>query len=221
MDVKFTLGLDFPNLPYYMEKDVICALLNIWTTFEGNFPGCNAQNRRRWAWPARTQSSGTSAARTTCAGTHSRRWSALIWLQSKSWIWGEVCTTKMVEVDQSLFAFLLKIFFTGTMLYTSSMTGMGLKLDLVSFDEKVFHSSHTLFTLKMLTMNILLSTKCSHWIAHLTQETTWKSSNWLWRQSPTSLATGSKSTSSLNLQTNFTFMLGPVVLDRKLAFVHQ
>ena len=48
--------------------------------------------------------------------------------------------TQMVKVDQSLFAFLFKIFFfTGTMLYTSSMTGMGLKLDLVSFDEKVFH----------------------------------------------------------------------------------
>ena len=57
---------------------------------------------------------------------------------------------------------------------------------------------------KMFTMNILNSTKCSQWIAHPTQETTWKSSNWLWRQSPTSLATGSKSTSSLNLQTNFT-----------------
>ena len=32
MDVKFTLGLDFPNLPYYMEKNVICVLLDIWPT---------------------------------------------------------------------------------------------------------------------------------------------------------------------------------------------
>ena len=30
MDVKFTLGLDFPNLPYYMEKNVICVFLDIW-----------------------------------------------------------------------------------------------------------------------------------------------------------------------------------------------
>ena len=47
MDVKFTLGLDFPNLPYYMEKNVISVLFNIWPTFEDKFPGCNAQNTRR------------------------------------------------------------------------------------------------------------------------------------------------------------------------------
>ena len=45
MDVKFTLGLDFPNLPYYMEKNVISFLSNAWTTFEDKFPGCNAQNK--------------------------------------------------------------------------------------------------------------------------------------------------------------------------------
>ena len=44
MDVKFTLGLDFPNLPYYMEKNVISFLSNAWTTFEEKFPGFNAQN---------------------------------------------------------------------------------------------------------------------------------------------------------------------------------
>ena len=182
MDVKFTLGLDFPNLPYYMEKNVISVLLNIWTTFEEKFPGCNAQNTRRWVWPARTRSSGTSVARTTCAGARNRRWSALIWLQSKSWIWGEVCscTTKIVEVDQSLFAFLLNFFYRNNAVH-------------LFYDRDGFETRLGEFWWKSFP-----------WIAHLTQETTWKSSNWLWRQSPTSLATGSKSTSSLNLQTNFT-----------------
>ena len=87
----------------------------------------------------------------------------------------------MVEVDQSLFAFLLKIFF-----YRNNAVHL-------FYDRDGFETRLGEFWWKSFP-----------WIAHLTQETTWKSSNWLWRQSPTSLATGSKSTSSLNLQTNFT-----------------